>query len=128
MDPDPECDISQFVDFVFAAAASTDEMPEVRVVTLSHFAFETEYPKREVIVQPQMFCDNDTLSIALDIDLLDEFTYESVLQALLNLSEDVSLNDLHKPCYFGRPVVMRWHDDQQQYVRGLGHVAEQTAV
>ena len=99
----------------------------MRVVTLSHFAFEHEYPKREVIVQPQVFRDNNVLSIALDIDLLDEFTYESVLQVLLNLNDDVSLNDLQKPCYFGRPVVMRWHDDQQQYVKGSEDVAEQTA-
>lgn len=120
--------LQNFVDFIFLAAHSTEPQPEVRVVTLSHFAFETEYPKREVVVQPQVFRDNDTLSIALDIDLLDEFTYESVLQVLLNLSDDVSLNDLQKPCYFGRPVVMQWHDDQQQYVRGLEHVAEQTAA
>lgn len=120
--------LQDFVDFVFLASSSTEPQPEVRVVTLSHFAFETEYPKREVIVQPQVYRDNDILSIALDIDLLDEFTYESVLQVLLNLSDDVSLNDLQKPCYFGRPVVMQWHDDQQQYVRGLEHVAEQNAV
>lgn len=119
--------LQNFVDFIFLAATSTEPQPEVRVVTLSHFAFETEYPKREVTVQPQVFRDNDILSIALDIEMLDEFTYESVLQVLLNLSDDVNLNDLQKPCYFGRPVVMQWHDDQQQYVRGLGHVAEKTA-
>lgn len=117
-----------FVNFVFTAASVAEPMPEIRVVTLAHYAFEHEYPKREVVVHPQVFKDDCGLSIALDIDLLDEFTYESVLQVLLNLNEDVNLTDLQKPCYFGRPVVMQWHDSEQQYVRGLAHVNEQTAV
>lgn len=117
-----------FVNFVFTAATANEPMPEIRVVTLAHYAFEHEYPKQEVIVQPQVFKDHCGLSIALDIDLLDEFTYESVLQALLNLNEDVNLTDLQKPCFFGRPVVMRWHDSEQQYVRGIAHVNEQAAV
>lgn len=107
-----------FVNFVYAAASTNEPMPEIRVVTLAHFAFEHEFPKREVVVQPQVFKDDCGLSIALDIDALDEFAYESVLQALLNLNEDINLTDLQKPCLFGRPVTMHWHETQQQYVRG----------
>lgn len=117
-----------FVNFVFTAASSSEPMPEIRVVTLAHYAFEHEFPKREVVVQPQVFMDDCGLSIALDIDELDEFAYESVLQALLNLNEDINLTDLQKPCLFGRPVVMQWHDTEQQYVRGNALVTEQTAV
>lgn len=118
--------LRDFADFVFLAASSSKLQPEVRVITLSHFAFETEYPLREVVIQPQVFWGNGILSIALDDAVLDDSTYEIVLQILLNLSDDVNLNVLHSPHKFGQPIAMKWHDIEQRYVRRNEHVSEQT--
>lgn len=115
-------------DLILAASTSTDPMSEIRVMTLSQFAFEHHFPELEVTVQPQLFMDGDLLSLALDVDVLDEFTHESVLLALLNLNEDVNLTRLDKPCLFGRPVAMQWHSTNETYVRGTPNVIEQSAI
>lgn len=122
MDPDP----CSFIDYI-AFAANSELPPEVEVVPLSELAFERHYPQREITIQPQLFSEASKLTIAVDSDLLDDFAYESLLQSILNISENVNLNDLQEPCLFGRPVLMRWHDDQQQYVRGNCDVQEATA-
>lgn len=117
--------VDDIADLLFAANSAEAEMPEIRVMTLSHYAFEHHYPSPEVVVHPQIFMDGEQLSIALDVDQLDEFTHEHVLLNLLNLKEDVNLTKLEKACHFGEPVVMRWHNQQQTYVRGSQYVAQQ---
>lgn len=111
-------------DLILSAATSTDPMTEIRVVTLSQFALEHHYPEASVVVQSQVFMDDDRLSVALDVDELDEFAHENVLLALLNLNEDVNLTRLERPCIIGGPVAMRWHSETQTYVRDTSHVAE----
>lgn len=115
-------------DLILAASSTTSPMAEIRVMTLSQFAFEQHFPLAEVTVQPQVFMDGEKLSIALDLDVLGEFTHETVLHALLNLNEDVNLTRLDRPCLFGQPVTMQWHGEHNTYTRGLPDVAEQSTV
>lgn len=116
-------------DLIIESSANPEGMAEIRVLTLAQYAFEHHYPSPSVEVQPSLFLDgNDRLSLALDEDILDEFTHEKVLLTLLNLREDVNLTNLDKSCQFGKPITMLWHSDTQMYVRGLPNVAEPQAV
>lgn len=113
---------------VFNAAALNVELSNIRIITLSQRAFELHYPTKQVTVCPELFVDHGMLTLALNIDILDEFIHEKALLTLLNLKEDVCITQLTQPLKLGSDVKMEWCSESCTYLRGSVDVNEQTTT